>query len=56
MARFVAIAAGFSLCRDSLVRADRVQRLRSRGRSRRRVSPLIAAVPVPPPSAATPST
>ncbi len=52
----LAIAAGFCLCRDSLVRADRVQWLRLRGRSRRPVSPLTGAVLVPPPSAATPST
>jgi hypothetical protein len=51
-----AIAAGFCLCRDSLVRADRLQRLRLRGRLRRRSSPLTGAVLVPPPSAATPST
>jgi hypothetical protein len=30
----VAIAAGFCLCRDSLVRADRRQRLRSLGKLR----------------------
>jgi hypothetical protein len=52
----LAIAAGFCLCRDSLVRADRLQRLRVRGRLRRRGSPLTGAVSVPPPSAATPST
>jgi hypothetical protein len=52
----LAIAAGFCLCRDSLVRADRLQRLRLRGRLRRRGSPLTGAVLVPLPSAATPST
>jgi hypothetical protein len=51
-----AIAAGFCLCRDSLVRADRLQRLRVRGRLRRRGPLLTGAVPVPLPSAATPST
>jgi hypothetical protein len=52
----LAIAAGFCLCRDSLVRADWLQRLRVCGRLRRRGSPLTGAVSVPPPSAATPST
>jgi hypothetical protein len=52
----LAIAAGFCLCRDSLVRADRLQRLRLRGPLRHRASPLTGAVLVPPPSAATPST
>jgi hypothetical protein len=52
----LAIVAGFCLCRDSLVRADRLQRLRLRGRLRRGASPLTGAVLVPPPSAATPST
>jgi hypothetical protein len=32
----LAIAAGFCLCRDSLVRADRLQRLRLVRRARRR--------------------
>jgi hypothetical protein len=56
----LAIAEGFCLCLDSLVRADSLQRLRAagklRGRRRRGRSPLTGAVLVPPPSAATPST
>jgi hypothetical protein len=48
------LLGGFCLCRDSLVRADRLQRLRARARGR--VSHLTGALPVPPPSAATPST
>jgi hypothetical protein len=51
-----AIIDGFCVCLDSLVRADRLQRLRLRGRRRRRVPALTGAMPVPLPSAATPST